>query len=75
MVSISRVYSKQQDIFINETVFVYSKLWYKVKNEGRYKNKRKSGKSNGVCKADKESAERDRGSIKKSIERDKVIGR
>jgi len=55
MVSVSRVCGEQQSSYSYESLTFYGKLQKRVKNRRRYKKKRKSRKSNGVCEKDEES--------------------
>jgi len=52
MVSISRVCDKQQGTFNNQSVSIHGKLWKKVGNGCGFEEKKKDGKSNGICRKD-----------------------
>ena len=66
MASIGRICNQQQSTFSNKDIPIHSKLWKGVENRGRYKEKRKSRKGNGVCGKNEEDARGSRSSIEKS---------
>jgi len=57
---------EQQNIFSNQSISVYSKLWKGVKNGGRYQEKSKSKRSNRIFRKNK----KDSGESWSSIEED-----
>ena len=67
MASIGRVCDKQQSIFSNKNIFIYDKLQKGVENGSRYKKKRNSRKSNGVCGENEEGVRKNRSSIEEGI--------
>ena len=75
MVSISRIYSKQQGTLNNKSISIYSELWKGSKNRGRYMKKGKSRKGNGICRKNEESTERGGSSTEKDIEGNEEIHR
>ena len=57
MVSVSRIYDKQQGTFNNQSISVHSKLQKRAENGYGFEKKRKDGKSNGICRKDEKDAE------------------
>ena len=75
MANISRICNQQQSIFSNKDISIYSKLWKGVENGGRYKEKRKSRKGNGVCGKNEEDARGSRSSIEEGVRKDKTTNK
>ena len=67
MVSDSKVYSKQQDTFSNQSVSIYNKLWLRIEDGSEYQKKGKSRKNDGVHRKNEEGTEGSRSSIKKDV--------
>ena len=74
MVRNGRICNKQQNIFGNQGISVYSKLQKRIENRNRHQEKRKSRESNGICRKNKEGLERSWDGIKKSLKIDEEIG-
>ena len=75
MARINVVCSLQQSTSDNEDISVHDKLWQRIKNGSKHKEKRKNRKSNGVYEKDEESAGRSRDSIKEGLGGDEAISR
>ena len=75
MVSLSKIYSKQQSTFSNKDIYIYCILWKETKNGSGYKKKGKNRKSNRVCKKNEKSIRESRSSIEEVIGGNKVTNR
>ena len=75
MVSLSKIYSKQQSTFSNKAISIYSKLWQETKNGSGYKKKEKNRKSNRVCKKNEKDIRESRSSVEEIIGGNEVTNR